>query len=97
MMFWSKIFKIKNHFVVAICDKELLGKNIDSAGFKVKISKHFYGGEIIDVDKAIKLMQRSTISNIIGRNIVKIAIDRNFIHKNNIILIGGVPHAQFIQ
>ncbi len=96
MMFWSKTFKIKNHFIVAICDKELLGKNIAMAGFKIKVSKYFYGGEIVDDDRATKLMEKSTISNIIGKNIIKIAIDRKLISRKNIILIGGIPHAQFI-
>lgn len=97
MLFWSKTFKIKDNFIVAICDEKLLDKTIDYRGLKIKISKHFYGGEIIDVAKAVKLMERSTISNIIGSEIIKIAMERKFISKKNVILIGGISHAQFIQ
>jgi hypothetical protein len=95
-MFWSKIFRTKDQIVVAICDKELLGKRIVFAQLKVKISKYFYGGEIIDEKKAIYLMESCTIGNLIGEKIIKLAIERKLIAKENVILIGGIPHAQFI-
>lgn len=97
MMFWSKIFRIKDHIVVAICDKELLGKQVMFTELKIKISKHFYGGEIIDEKKAIHLMEKCTIGNLIGKRIIELAIEKKFIAKENIMLIGGIPHAQFLQ
>jgi len=96
-MFWSKVYRVKDHVVVAICDKELINKKIDFHGVKVHVSEKFYGGEIIDEEKAIKLLENSTIGNLIGEKIVNLAIKRKYVDKKNTILIGGIPHAQFIQ
>lgn len=98
-MFWCKIFPTKSDLVVAICDEEIIDKEIKSEDFKmnIKISKHFYGGEIIDDYIAVKLMKKATIGNIIGKNIVELAEKNGFIIKKNVIFIDGIPHAQFVK
>ena len=49
-MFWCKCHSIKGHLVVAICDEDLLGKEIGKE-LKMKVSENFYGGEKIDENK----------------------------------------------
>ncbi|KYK35688.1 MAG: hypothetical protein AYK18_02885 [Theionarchaea archaeon DG-70] len=95
-MFWCKIFSAKGQVVVAICDKNLLGKKIGKNP-TIVIRKDFYGGELIDDNKALEMMKRSNICNLMGKNIVNIAIQKKFITKENIIFIDEIPHAQFIK
>jgi hypothetical protein len=95
-MFWSKLYPTKYDLVIAICDEDLLDKKIGKK-FKIKISKEFYGGKLIDADIALKLMKKATIGNLIGKKIVKLAEENGFIIKENIIVIDGVPHAQFVK
>jgi hypothetical protein len=95
-MFWCKVFNAKYDLVVAICDDELIGKKIGS-GPKIKISKNFYGGKLIDKSIALKFMDRATIGNLIGSRIVKAAKKGGFITRENIIFIDGIPHAQFVK
>jgi len=95
-MFWSKIFNTKYDVVVAICDEELIEKEIDEE-LKIKISKNFYGEKLIDEEIALKMMKKATIGNIIGKSIVELAEKNGFITKENIILINGIPHAQFVK
>lgn len=97
IMFWSKTFKIKDHFIVAICDRKLLGRNIKLEDYTIKVNRIFYGGELIDETKALKLMEKATIGNVLGEKIVKLAVEHNFIAEENIIHIGDIPHAQFLQ
>jgi hypothetical protein len=94
-MFWSKCHSVKGYFIVAICDKNLIGKKIGNE-LKVKVEEKFYGGEIIDDVKALELMKKANICNLLGKEIVKLALEKKFITKENIILIGEIPHAQFI-
>lgn len=96
-MFWGKIFPAKYDIVVAICDEELIDKEIEMKNHKIKISKNFYGGRLIDEKIAVKLMGKATIGNLIGKNIVELAEKNGFVAKENIILINGVPHAQFVK
>jgi hypothetical protein len=96
-MFWCKIFLTKEELVVAICDEELIGKEIGTKKLKVKVSKNFYGDRLTDDKVALKLMKRATICNLMGKEIVEIAKKNGFIAEENIILINGVPHAQFVK
>lgn len=96
-MFWSKIFQAKYELVVALCDEKLIGKTIDEKGLKIKISRDFYGDMLIDNDVAVKVMKKATIGNLIGEEIVKLAMENGFISNENVILIDGIPHAQFVK
>lgn len=93
MMFWGKVFFTKEDVVVAICDEDLIEKKIKHD----KISKNFYGEMLIDGDVATKLMKKATIGNLMGKEIIKLAKKGGFITKENIILIGGIHHAQFVK
>jgi len=96
-LFWGKIFATKFNLVIAICDKEIINKKLDYKNVKVKISKNFYGERVIDETTALSLMKRATIGNLIGKRIIKLAKKHDFITKENIISIGGIPHAQFVK
>ncbi len=95
-MFWCKIHSEKESLIVAICDEKLLGKKIGKKP-EIIVEKKFYGGEIIDNEKAVSFMKKANICNLLGKEIIKIALEKKFITKDNIILIGEIPHAQFIQ
>ena len=88
---------MKYDILVAICDEELLNKKLVDKKVEIKISKEFYGERLIDDEIAIKLMERATIGNLIGEKIISLAEKNGFITKENIILIDGVPHAQFVK
>lgn len=91
------MFPTKYELVVAICDEELIEKDIFFKKIKIRISKKFYGEKIIDEKGAIKLMEKATIGNLMGKRIVKLAERNGFISRENIILIDGIPHAQFVK
>ncbi len=97
-MFWGKVFYTKFDIVIAICDENLIEKEIvTKEKLKIKVSKNFYGGQLITEEEALKLMEKATIGNLIGKKIVELAEKNGFIEKENIILINGVPHAQFVK
>ena len=96
-MFWGKIFRTRYDVVVAICDENLLGKDVKWKKLKIKISKGFYGEKLIDESLAVKVLRRATIGNLFGKGIVSVAEKNGFITKENIILIDGIPHAQFVK
>jgi len=95
-MFWCKTFSAKSQFIVAICDKDLLGKKIGNK-LMINVKESFYRGELVDEKKALELMKKANICNLLGKDIVDLALKNKFITKENIIFIGDVPHAQFIQ
>lgn len=93
-MFCCKIHKIENQIILAICDKEILGKII---GNHVKINKEFFFDKEANDKEALKLMLESDICNMFGKKITKLAEKKGLIDRKNIILVGEIPHAQFIR
>lgn len=98
-MFWCRIFATKNDIVVAICDEELLGKEIDfkKQKVKVRISEKFYGGKKVNERVALKLMQKATVGNLMGKRIVELAYKNGIVVKENVLMIEDIPHAQFVK
>ena len=95
--FWCKVFQTKFDILVAICDKEILGKRMKFKELKIKIDENFYKGVEINEKVALNLIKKATIVNLFGKNIVNLALGKGFIKKDNIIKIEGYPHAQIIK
>ena len=83
--------------VVAVCDEEILGKTLEGGRVPFKVSEGFYKGTLGDVDEAIAAMKQATICNLVGKAIVKAAIDCNMVHERAVIYFGDVPHAQIVK
>jgi hypothetical protein len=112
-MFWTKIFATKQDLVLAVCDEELIEKelkmkintktntktsvNEKKNVLKVKVSKNFYGGMLVNEAVVARLMNKATIGNMMGARSVALAEKNGFILRENIILIDEVPHAQFVK
>jgi len=96
-VFWSKVFKSGKEVLVAICDEELLDRTLIQGRLRVKISSSFYGGSLVDDAAAEEMMRKSTSGNLFGKKIIALAEKAGFITKENIILIDGVPHTQFVN
>lgn len=95
-MFWSKSHSAKGKKVVAICDENLLEKKIGKDR-KVLVKKSFYGGKLINEKEASELMKNSNVCNLLGKDTIELALRNKFITEENVMFIGDVPHAQFIQ
>lgn len=83
--------------VLAICDVELLGKTLNEGKIVFEVSEEFYKGTKTTVEEAINLIRQSTIVNMIGKRIVKKAIEKGLIHPEAVLNISGVPHAQIVK
>lgn len=83
--------------IVAVCDEEILGKTLEGGKVPFKVSEGFYKGILGDVDEAIAVMKQATICNLVGKHIVRAAIDCKMVHERAIIYFGDVPHAQIVK
>ena len=97
-MFWGRFFLAKRDVVLAMCDDDLLDRKIGDGKLQIKVSKQFYGEKLIESEAdAVKYLGKCSIGNIVGKRIVALAEKNGFITKENVISIGGVPHAQFVK
>lgn len=95
--FWCKVYQTKHEVVAAICDEDVLGRTLEDDRFKLTVNRSFYGGLLIEEKVALRIMQKVTIGNLMGENIVEVALRGGFITRENLIFIDGVPHAQFAK
>jgi len=89
--------KIGNTVLLAICDVEILGKTLHEGKIVFKVKEEFYKGAKVSIEEAVAMIENSTIVNMIGRNVVKKAIEKGYVHPEAILNIEGVPHAQILK
>ncbi len=96
-MFWVKVFRTKFDLVVAACDEDIIDKVLNYKDLKIKISRNFYGERLIKGEILLKILSKATIANLFGKRVVELAEKNGFISRENIIVIDGIPHAQFVK
>jgi len=83
--------------VIAICDKELLGKKFEQGKFQLDIKENFYNGEETTEEKAIEIIKHfsreDATFNIVGEKSVNTALKAGIIEKNSIKKIDNIPFA----
>jgi len=89
--------KIGRSVLLCMCDAEILGRTFREGKIVFCVKKDFYKGARVPVDEAVSLIETSTIVNMVGRNIVRKAIERGYVHPEAVLNIEGVPHAQIVK
>lgn len=93
---YIKIHQSQDRSVIAVCDKELIGKTLKDNKIEIKISERFYKGEEQAEDYIIKILKDADNINLMGEKAVNAGLKAGVIVKNNIRTIQGVPHAQAV-
>jgi len=83
-----------HRFVIAVCDKDLIGKTLKDGKLQVKVSEFFYKGDVRSDAEVKALLKDATNVNLMGKHAVKLALEVGIIVPDNILMIKGVPHAQ---
>ena len=89
--------KVGRNVLLAICDSELLGRTLRQGKIVFHVKNEFYNGGKLAVDEAVKMIENSTIVNMVGKNCVGKAIERGYVHPEAVLNIEGVPHAQIVK
>jgi hypothetical protein len=89
--------KLGRFTILATCDAELLGQVLRDDEIVFEVKEGFYKGSKVSVEEAIELVKQCAIVNMVGKQIVKRAIQEGLVHPEAILRISGVPHAQIIK
>ncbi len=77
--------------MINICDLNLIGKEINQGDFNISISKDYFYSEEITEEDAIKVLKSSSIINLVGKDIVDLALSLNLAKRNSVKIIENVP------
>ena len=80
---------------MAACDEELLGKTLEFGELEFKVSERFYGGEVVDEDAFLRMLEKCTTANLIGEKTIDAT--KKMYKLEKVIYIGDVPHAQIFK
>ena len=83
--------------VVAICDKELLGKTFEKGDFVLNVKESFYKGEEKTLDEVLKILETMAYEdatfNLVGEKSVNAGLQVGIINEESVGEIEGVRFA----
>ncbi len=94
---YMRVRKTHDHYLVALCDEDLLGQTLVKGDVKFTVSKEFYGGDLVEFDQCLPHLEKATIVNMVGKTTVESAIGAGYIHEKAVVFIDGHPHAQWVR
>ena len=94
---YLKIHQSGTEIIVAVCDKDLLGKKLKHGNVNVVISEGFYKGDIASEEQVIAALVNARTANLFGERTVACAIKCGAVDPECVVIISGVPHAQIFH
>lgn len=88
-----KVHESMGKKIVAVADKELIGKRFEEGERCLDITERFYKGKEETEEEILKILKQSTNTNFVGKKAVALGVKAGIITKDSIITIKGIPHA----
>ncbi len=83
--------------LVTACDREALGETYEDGDVSIEVTEEFYGGEAVDPEAVVESLSRASIANLVGREVVELAIQEGFVDEDHVLEIGPTLHAQYLR
>ena len=95
------MFAVKNYQqgpqrLCAACDEELLGSSHREGKFRLDVPPGFYDGQRVGPDALSAYLRSATVANLVGPRTVALAVSLGLVHEDHVLVVQGVPHAQFM-
>lgn len=92
-----KLTHVQGEVLLAAADSDLINKEFSSGKLKIKVLPEFYGETSVNDVTFLSSLGLCTIANLVGRHSIELAVQEGLIDRENILMIGDVPHAQFAR
>ena len=83
--------KYQGTYMINICDLNLVDKVINKGEFAINISKEYFHDEEIHEEEAASLLKSSSMLNLVGKNVVALALRLKLAKENSVKVIEDVP------
>lgn len=96
---YLKIHQNPEGRVVAVCDKELIGKILEDDKVHMDLDKYreFYAGEKVGQKEVETALGEFNSANLVGEKAVNIALSVGIVSKEDIMYIKDVPYIQIYK
>ena len=94
---FMKRYDTDGKVIVAVCDKDLIGKKFREGNLVLKLDGSFYKGCEACEDEIKEALACASIANLAGKRSIACAVRCGCIDPDTVIYIDGIPHAQMVQ
>lgn len=94
---YIKKYDTEGQTIVAVCDKNIIGKKFKEGKLVLKLDSSFYKGDEADETEVKDALSSATIANVAGEKAIACAVECGCIDPDAVIFIEGIPHAQMIR
>jgi hypothetical protein len=94
---YMKKYDTEGQKIVAVCDKNIIGKKFKDGVLVLKLDECFYKGDEVCEEDVKDALSGATIANIAGEKSIACAVACGCIDPDTVIFIEGIPHAQMVQ
>ncbi len=92
-----KITEAQHEVLLAAADSNLIDREFRDGHLHIKVDSGFYGEVKVSDDTFVSSLSMCTIANLVGKHVVRLAADSDFIDPENVIYIGEIPYAQLAK
>ncbi|MBK5114701.1 MAG: DUF424 family protein [Candidatus Heimdallarchaeota archaeon] len=101
-LFYLRVRQTQKEYLVTVCDKELLGKTVSEGELELCVNDHFYGGDLVPLEKCLEQLRIASSFNLIGKGIVDAVIENRMVNELAVMWInckdhGKVGHVMFLR
>jgi len=83
--------------IVAVCDKDLIGKKFEEGNLQLDVKENFYKGNLVSEEELAEIMKdmlkEDATFNIVGKKSIEVALKTGAITEEGIKKIQGIPFA----
>jgi hypothetical protein len=83
--------------LVTACDPEILGDTFETDEVSLEVSESFYGGDAVEPAVVVDALSRASVANLVGTDVVQLAIEEGFVDEERVLEVGSTLHAQFLR
>lgn len=94
-MIAAKEYRQGKETLLAACDIDCLDNHYREGKVSLKVDPDFYDGGRMSPEEFRIAFERATVANLVGKDVVGLAIEMGFIEAGHVMTIDGVPHAQY--
>lgn len=94
---YMKKYETEKQIIIAVCDKDIIGKKFQEGELRLKLEPSFYKGADASESEIKEALSCATIANVAGEKAIACAVECGCVEYDTVIFIEGIPHAQMIR
>ena len=92
MRFWMKVIQTPEAVLVNVCDEDLLGKEFREGEVVLRVTRSFYGGELVEEDTVREMLSEGDIISLVGKRSISIAVEMGIATWKAVKRVSNIPH-----